>query len=513
MLLQARTGASIRARTGRWPAPFGASPETQIVVGLSLVAAILRFATIGSQSYWLDESQAAHELGLSFGSMLGAWNSAEWNPPLYLIIAWPWARVFGTGEVGLRSLSAILGVGLVPLLYLCGAELVSRRAGLVAAALAAVNPFMIWYSQEAREYMLLVVLCTGSLLFFARAWRTQSSRDLLWWGVLSALALLTQYFAGFLIAVEGVMLVYRLRSRASLIALAAQAVVLAPLIPHVIPRLQSPATFITSQRLVLRLQQVPVTFGFNTLYKSPGVSYGLLGAAVLAAVVIALLVIGAGDRELRGAGIAAVLAAGVLLIPLALALAGHDDFIARGLMPAWPPLAIVIAAAGTARRAKLPGAILVVVVVASFIWAGIAIDSTAFYQRPNWRGVAAALGSPTGTRAIVAYDGQFATGPLSYYMPGIPWSGPGEPRGTGTGPVTITELDVIGNTLDQRSTVPGFRLIDSRTVDGYVVDRYTLPAPRRTTPTQITALAMRLLSPGAQLPPTQFPPIIQRTTA
>ena len=52
--------------------------------------------------------------------MLRAWNAAEWNPPLYLIVAWPWAKVFGTGEVGLRSLSAILGVGLVPLMYLCG---------------------------------------------------------------------------------------------------------------------------------------------------------------------------------------------------------------------------------------------------------------------------------------------------------------------------------------------------------------------------------------------------------
>ena len=72
----------------------------------------------------------------------------------YLLVAWPWAKVFGTGEVGLRSLSAGLGVGLVPLIYLCGNELVSRRAGLVAAAFAAVNPFMVWYSQEAREYML-----------------------------------------------------------------------------------------------------------------------------------------------------------------------------------------------------------------------------------------------------------------------------------------------------------------------------------------------------------------------
>src|SRR5947209_11390054 len=106
MLLQGRSGVATTGRTGRMRWPFGASAETQILIGLTVVAAILRFATISSQSYWLDESQAAHELGLSFGAMLRAWNSAEWNTPLYLIVAWPWAKVLGTGEAGLRSLSA-----------------------------------------------------------------------------------------------------------------------------------------------------------------------------------------------------------------------------------------------------------------------------------------------------------------------------------------------------------------------------------------------------------------------
>ena len=141
--------------------------------------------------------------------------------------------MFGTGELALRSLSALLGIAVVPLLYLSGRELISSRAGLVAAALAAVNPFLIWYSQEAREYMLLVALCAASLWCFARAWRRPTGRALLWWAVVSALALLTQYFAGFLIAAEGLALVYRARSRASVAALAAMAVVLAPLIPHV----------------------------------------------------------------------------------------------------------------------------------------------------------------------------------------------------------------------------------------------------------------------------------------
>jgi hypothetical protein len=509
MLLQARTGASARERPGaaRWSS--GASTEIWILGGLVVLAAVLRFATISSQSYWLDESQAAHELGLSFGAMLRAWNAAEWNPPLYLIIAWPWAKVFGTGEAALRSLSALLGVGLVPLLYLSGRELVSGRAGLVAATLAAVNPFMIDYSQEAREYMLLVVLCTASMLFFARAWQRGTTRDLVWWAVVSALALLTQYFAGFLIAAEGLLLVYRLRSRASIIALATQAVVLAPLIPHVVPRFHQKAAFITDQGLGTRIQQVPVAFGLDTLFKSPAVTYGLLGAAALGATVIALLIIGADDRQLRGAGVAALLAAAVLLVPLGLALAGHDDYIARGLMPAWPPLAIVIGAACTAPGAKLPGAALVGVLVAGFLWAGFKINSDAYYQRPDWRGVAAQLGTHTGTRAIVAYDGQFATGPLSFYLRGVPWSGPGEAPGANSGPAVIDELDIVGDRGQPLGRLTGgIRRISGRDVDGYLVYRFKLPRPVMMTPSEIEAQAMALLRYGPSVPP-----LIQRTPA
>ena len=99
----------------------------------------------------------------------------ETNPPLYFVLGWLWARVFGTGEVGLRSLSALIGTAVIPIAYLCGRELVSRRAGLVAAALVALSPFMIWYSQEAREYMLLAALC-GAVAAVLRAGLARSPR-------------------------------------------------------------------------------------------------------------------------------------------------------------------------------------------------------------------------------------------------------------------------------------------------------------------------------------------------
>jgi 4-amino-4-deoxy-L-arabinose transferase-like glycosyltransferase len=512
MLLSARTAAGAAARTDRPTGPLGLEAETWILVAITVVAAVLRFVNISSQSYWLDESQAVHEFRLGFGSMLSAWSSHEWNPPLYFVIGWPWAKLFGTGEAGLRALSALLGVALVPLICLCGRELVSRRAGLVAAAFAAVSPFMIWYSQEAREYMLLIFLCTASLLFFARAWNRGGGRDLLWWTVLSALALLTQYFAGFLIAAEGLMLVYRARSRASVIALGALGLIELALIPHLLPRLDQPAQFIAGVPLSERIQEVPVAFAMNTLYESGGgiLSYGLLVAAGLAAIVIALLVIGADDRELRGAAIAATLAAVVLIAPLLLAVVGRDDYIARGVMPAWIPLAIVVAAACTTRGAPLAGGALAIALLALFIYAGVKIDSDRQYQKSDWRAVAAALGHAASTRAIVAYDGEFATGPLSIYLKGVPWSGPGMAPQPGT-PVNVSELDIVADPEQQlQSPLPtGTRLISSKLIDGHRVIRLALGAPAQLSPSDLAGKATQLLGGVAAQPLV----LIQRPSA
>ena len=181
---------------------------------LTALGAAMRFASIDVQSFHHDEViTAIRVIPGSFGDMLHAVKGSESNPPLYYVLAWGWAKAFGSDEVGLRSLSALLGTATVPLAYCIGAELAHRRAGLIAAALVAVSPMLIWYSQEARSYALLVLLCAASLLFFARALRTRSGRDLALWALCSALALYSHYFAVFAVGIEALWLLVALRAR------------------------------------------------------------------------------------------------------------------------------------------------------------------------------------------------------------------------------------------------------------------------------------------------------------
>jgi mannosyltransferase len=484
----ARTNVALRTDT--------VPVETWILVGVVAVGAALRFATIASQSYWVDEATTVHELHLSFGALLHAIRVNETTPPLYFVLAWVWAKVFGTGEVGLRSMSALLGTGLIVISYLCARELVSRAAGLLAAAFAAVSPFMIWYSQEARSYMLFAALCGLSFLFFARALRTRATRDVVWWAVTSALAVGTHFFAGFLVAPEAIWLLIVLRSRVTVLACAGVAIVQAALVPLAAADTSHPLGWIQQFPLSTRIQQVPVDLGLGSLYQSSLVNQGLIGAAVLAVVVVALLALGGGSKRRRSAAVAAAIAAAVILVPLVLADLGRDYYVPRNLTAAWIPLAVLVAAACTAPRTLPVGAALAAVLLGAFVWAGIRIDSNAAYERPNWRGVASALGASSTSRAIVAYDGGFATQPLAVYLQGVPWTLPAQ------APISVNEVDVVGNVWQTitRPLPSGTRLIGSRAVDDILVERFAVDPAWRAMPSAIGARAGALLGPAPATP-------------
>ena len=494
MLAPARTNAAAAGEAV--PRARDVPAEVWIVAAITIAGAVWRFSTLTAQSYWVDEATTVHEMTLSFGAMLHQVRIGETTPPLYFIVAWVWAKVFGTGEAGLRSLSALCGTLTIPVAYLCGRELVSKWAGAVAAALVAFSPFMLWYSQEARSYMLFGLLCALSLLFFARALRSPSNRNVAWWAVCSALAIGTHFFAGFLVAPEGLWLLFTYRRRAILIACAAVAVVQVAILPLAISDTSHPLDWIKQFPLSVRIEQIPVDLGLSSLYQSSIVTAGLWGAAVLAAILILLLVAGATREERRGAALAAALAACVILVPILLAEFGADYVVPRNFMPAFVPLAVLLGAAITARRTLPAGIALGAVVIGGFIWAQARIDGNPVYQRPDWAGVAAALGRPDGTRAIVTYAGGFAAQPLSIYLRGIPWGS------TDFGQVSVDEVDVVANSFQSvaRRLPPGVTLAGTRTVGTYLVARFRV-APAWTGPAQgIGVRAAALLSDGAPAP-------------
>lgn len=391
-----------------------------IVAGLTLLAAVLRFATLGVQAYHHDEIvTASRVLRGSFWHAMDAVGFSESAPPLYYALAWFWTQVTGTGEFGLRSLSAVAGVATVPVAYLLGAELRGRRAGLASAALVAVNPMLLWYSQEARAYALLVLLCTISLLYFVRALDAGRRRDFTLWGLVSGLALATHYFAIFPIAVEALWLLWRRRrqSVAGLWIVGLFGLLLAPLAIHQMS--YGHAEWISNFSLGHRLWETAATFvsgETSDIIARPEQPVLAVVPLALAVAALVLLAVRGDSAERRAAGRPLAVAVAALGIPLALAILSPDkDYVlARNLMAALLPLLVVVAIAVTLRGARRSGAVLGVALVAYSLGFSIWASFAPALQRPDWDVVAERIGEPQAPRAMVTWA--LGEASLRYYL-------------------------------------------------------------------------------------------------
>ncbi|MCK6624571.1 MAG: glycosyltransferase family 39 protein [Anaerolineae bacterium] len=134
-----------------------------------LLAAALRFYNLSGQSLWADEGNSAALVRHSI-SEIARRTAFDIHPPFYYWLLKSWTFIFGTSEIGLRSLSAVLGVALVYVIGILGTRWFSPRVGLLAAFIAAVSPLQIYYSQEARMYMLLTLLSSLTVLAASLLW-------------------------------------------------------------------------------------------------------------------------------------------------------------------------------------------------------------------------------------------------------------------------------------------------------------------------------------------------------
>jgi uncharacterized membrane protein len=88
--------------------------------------------------------------------------------PAYYLLLSLWTGWFGVGEIALRSLSILLGILCIPMVYLLAREFYDERTARLCAFLAAVSSFAVLYSQEIRPYALMMLASTASAYFFWR---------------------------------------------------------------------------------------------------------------------------------------------------------------------------------------------------------------------------------------------------------------------------------------------------------------------------------------------------------
>ena len=132
------------------------------VVGVFILAIIVRIIGLSTESAWIDEAYSINLAQHSIGQIIQG-TAADQHPPLYYLLLHIW-MLFGNSVVFTRLFSALLGLLLIIQVIDFGWKVDGARLGIGAGLLLAISPLHVWYSQEARQYMLLACLTTASTI-------------------------------------------------------------------------------------------------------------------------------------------------------------------------------------------------------------------------------------------------------------------------------------------------------------------------------------------------------------
>jgi|AMFO01.1.fsa_nt_gi Predicted membrane protein len=153
---------------------------------------------LDAQSLWYDEAVSARLAAMSAPDLV-RWTANDIQPPLYYLLLHLWTSLAGNSEWALRFVSAWWGLLAVALAYVLAHRLThSEIASLGAMCLLGFAPWLLYYSQEARMYTMLVTL--GMLWVVPLLQSRLRTRDGFLVGVLALVLMYTHYFSLFLIA-------------------------------------------------------------------------------------------------------------------------------------------------------------------------------------------------------------------------------------------------------------------------------------------------------------------------
>jgi len=340
-----------------------------LALGAVLIAACaFAFVGLNAEGYWTDELFTLFLVN-HHGGLAEVWRRAltDTHPPLYYMLLYGWAQVFGLSEAALRALSALFCVGAVAILALGTRRAFSLNGRLFSGAVAATSPFWFMQSQNVRNYALCLLAMSILAVLAIRVRQAQRERGTVPAALVAGLALAGavgafSHFYAFL--ATGLLYLYLIltvpswRLRAGLVA--AGAVIFAAEVAYM--RLLLRATQQNTHDMWFRAD---APFFAHQTFEA---LQGLIGPGALVAIVALLLAAPwrARDRAtpVRGrapeaawiVGLGAFVVGGVIAAGVAISLIFAPSYSNMNLLIAgpflWPALALGFDAA-TARR---PGA-------------------------------------------------------------------------------------------------------------------------------------------------------------
>jgi mannosyltransferase len=194
--------ASVASRLRPLPR-VGSLPSSFVLPALTLVALLayslyLRTDSLG-ESLWMDEGLSIGIASQPLFDIPGVLK-VDGSPPFYYMLLSVWMDLVGNGPGETQALSVAIALVSVPGGMWAGWSLFGRRAGLICAALCAVNPFLTQFAQETRMYSLMLVMSLLATAAFLHVFAFGRRGYLPLFFVLLALMLYTHNWGLFLAA-------------------------------------------------------------------------------------------------------------------------------------------------------------------------------------------------------------------------------------------------------------------------------------------------------------------------
>jgi hypothetical protein len=189
------------------------------VAALTLIALALRAGVAFKGGIWSDEGFFLSVIQIhSWTGMLEFLRLHESHPPLFYVLMRAWGSIAGFGERSMLTLPILLGAATVPVTYLVGRTLYSRRTAMIAAALVAISAGLVEYSGQIRPYCLLPILILLSSASLVRARAEGTVRTWLSYSVWTTLALYTHNWVWLIAAGQAVAIGFSIVRRPPAIA-------------------------------------------------------------------------------------------------------------------------------------------------------------------------------------------------------------------------------------------------------------------------------------------------------
>ncbi|MBX3013349.1 MAG: glycosyltransferase family 39 protein [Caldilineaceae bacterium] len=400
------------------------------LLSLILLAFLLRLWLLDSKGLSYDEAATALMARATAAEIIDFhWRAAFEHPPIWQLFMHGWSRYVGQHEFALRFPSVLAGTATLPLIWLFTRRVTrSARAALSAAVLTLAAPILIYYSQDARMYAIVVALALGSLLLTQQlAVRPTTGRSFLYL-LINWLMVGFHYYSVLLVVAEGLFLLIRLLWQRSpwrdwLAYGLTLSLTIAPLLLWMgfAPGFRATATGVFNN---VDTQATVLAF-FDTFWRDTTFAairweseqsrwgYVLLPFLVWGSIIL-LMPQRNGPASQRGLGLLPLLA---LLVPLGLTLLISRDLATRYLLYLVPLLLLIIAV-GITSLGRLHRSLSVLALGIALVPAGLALPHYfGPYQKSAYRDMATYLRANRQPTEAILLEGPRQHLLAQYYLP------------------------------------------------------------------------------------------------